>query len=109
MIEQPCLFCSRLKHKVESNKDYICATDVQILLSADQEELKRAHQKAIDLGYFNKVNAIELFLISEAKSGKQPAAKSVKRSPDRKGTVRNVRTQERTVRQIEDRQTTAVL
>ena len=88
-----CLFCNGTEKSYTPDKgvEFICGACVQLLLRADQADLKRAHGKAIAIGYLNKVSAIESFLILEVEDGKRPANKSIKRSVNRKGIVRNVR------------------
>ncbi len=58
-----CLFCNEQVYKTDA--DYICGSCVQLLLEADQTDLKQAHAKVIKKGYSNKVRAIESFLILE--------------------------------------------
>ena len=99
MNSETCLFCnsSDKKYKSESDKDFICSRCVQLLISADQEELKRAYSKAIEKGYPNKVRAIESFLIPEEISVRE--TKIAKRDMVRKRfmpTVRPSRNQLRT-------------
>ena len=57
-----CLFCAGIEKNCKPGTDFICSRCVQILLAADQEQLKRAYQKAMDKGYTNKAYAIESFL-----------------------------------------------
>lgn len=47
-----CLFCGDIEknYKPEPGKDIICSTCVQILVTADQTDLKQAHVKSIDKG-----------------------------------------------------------
>jgi hypothetical protein len=62
-----CLFCNEpeQRYKPEPDKHFICSQCVQLFLSADQEDLLKAHAKAIEKGYSNKARAIESFLIPE--------------------------------------------
>ena len=57
-----CLFCAGIEKNYKPGTDFICSRCVQILLAADQEQLKKAYQKAMDKGYTNKAYAIETFL-----------------------------------------------
>ena len=82
-----CLFCNRFEYK--SDCDYICGSCVQILLSVDQAELKRAHEKAVDKGYGNKARAIESFLIPEETNVRK--TKKSKRGAVRKKSLRMAR------------------
>lgn len=61
-MKSPCLFCSQ---GFESEVEHICSSCVQLLLNADQEDLSKAHTKAIEKGYTHKARAIESFLIPE--------------------------------------------
>ena len=58
-----CLFCNEQVYKTDA--DYICGSCGQLLLEADQADLKQAHAKAIEKGFSNKARAIESFLIPE--------------------------------------------
>ena len=62
-----CLFCSKQEKNYRSvtGIDFICGSCVQLLLDAGQDDLKRAHVKAVKKGYLGKVKAIESFLIPE--------------------------------------------
>lgn len=87
-----CLFCNREEgHGYRPGKkiDFICSSCVQILLSAEQVHLKRAHKKAIDKGYINKAEAIESFLILEVEDGKRPTKRN-RKNINRKGIARTV-------------------
>ncbi len=88
MSSGSCLFCNELeqKYKPESDKYLICSRCVQILLSADQAELKRSYSKAIEKGYPNKARAIESFLIPEetnARETKKPKRGTIRKKPMR--------------------------
>ncbi|MFH2061063.1 MAG: hypothetical protein ABIJ59_19525 [Pseudomonadota bacterium] len=65
-----CLFCSKPEKTYAPKDDFICSSCVQMLLVADQEELKRAHALAFEKGYPNKAWAIESFLEEEEHHGK---------------------------------------
>jgi hypothetical protein len=86
-----CLFCNELeqKYKPESDKYFICSRCVQLFLSADQEDLRKAHAKAIEKGYSNKARAIESFLIPEEINVRE--TKQARRSLVRKRPMRTVR------------------
>lgn len=45
--------------------DFICSSCVQLLLGADQDDLRKAHAKAIEKGCSGKAKAIESFLIED--------------------------------------------
>jgi hypothetical protein len=62
-----CLFCGNLEknYKSDPGNDFICSRCVQVFTAADQVELRRAYNKAIEKGYPNKIRAIESFLIPE--------------------------------------------
>ena len=101
MSADVCLFCNGLeiKYKPETGIDFICSRCVQMLLAADQEELKRAYDKAIDKGYTNKASAIESFLIPEDKidGQRKPATKKRRRHSNRKRIDRTVRDKEKRI------------
>ena len=92
MSANVCLFCNGMdiKYKPESSKDFICSLCVQILISATQEEMKRAHSKAIKRGYTRKANAIESFLI-EGEASNERKTKTTRRNLVRERPMREVR------------------
>ena len=87
-----CLFCCDpdTDDKPESSKDFICSLCVQILISATQEELKRAHTKAIEKGYARKAKAIKSFLI-EGMVNNDRETKTIRRNLVRERIMREVR------------------
>jgi hypothetical protein len=95
-----CLFCYDpepeyklgTRYKPLAGFGFVCSWCVQLLLAADQQDLKRAHAKAIQKGFTNKASAIESFLIPEDKiDGQRKPAKKRRRNFDRKRIVRTVR------------------
>jgi hypothetical protein len=66
-MSDTCLFCGRPEkgYKPSKSVDFICSRCVQLLLSADQDELRHAYDKALSLGYMAKASAIKTFLIPE--------------------------------------------
>jgi hypothetical protein len=60
-----------------------------MLISAEQEDLKRAHTKAIEKGFTNKARAIESFLIPEEVDVRK--TKKLKRNMVRKRPMRTAR------------------
>ncbi len=91
MNSETCLFCNEFEQKYnpESNKYFICSRCVQLFLSADQEDLLKAHSKAVEKGYSNKARAIESFLIPEETNARE--TKKPKRGIIRKKPMRVVR------------------
>ena len=91
-----CLFCNKQEknYKPDRHVDFICGGCVLLLADASQEDLKKAHTLAIEKGYLNKANAIELFLMPEGKDANRPA-KSVERNFDRERTARSIRNKKR--------------
>jgi hypothetical protein len=92
-----CLFCagSDKNYNTETGTDFICSRCVQILLSASQDDLKRAYIIVRDKGYTNKAKAIESFLDEEIfdhdRKTQQPKRNMVRKRPVR--TVRPARNQ----------------
>ena len=86
-----CLFCSDFekKYKPESGNDFICSQCVQLMLGAEQEDLKQAYDKAIEKGFPLKARAIESFLIPEEFNVRE--TKKSQRGFIRKKPVRVVR------------------
>jgi hypothetical protein len=92
MSADVCLFCNGKdkKYKPETGIEFICSLCVQMLLGADQEDLKAVHTLAINNGYLNKASAIESFLTEEENEQRKPTRYN-QRSADRKGTAGAVR------------------
>ena len=97
-----CLFCNgqEKNYKPEPNKDFICGSCVQLLLGADQDDLKRAHAKAIKKGYLSKARAIESFLIPEGKDGKRPTSKKRGRHSNGKRINRTIGNQKERIKRV---------
>ena len=89
-----CLFCNQEEpgYKPSANTDFICSSCVQVLLGAEQLNLRRAHEKAVSKGYESKARAIESFLIPEENDGKRPAKRN-RKNLNRKGITRTLRNQ----------------
>ena len=87
-----CLFCGFPENGYTSSQDkeFTCSRCTQLLLSANQEDLNRAHLKVIEMGYSGKAKAIEQFLIPEVSDGKRPARYSP-RHPNRKRATGPIR------------------
>jgi len=97
-----CLFCNETEknYKPDPHIDFTCGTCVQLLLRADQADIKKAHKKALDEGYMGKVSALESFLIPEGKHANRPT-KSVKRNLNRERTARSIRDKKRLPEPVE--------
>jgi hypothetical protein len=93
-----CLFCGFPEPGYKPNPDveFICSGCVQILLSANQEDLNRAYIKAIEMGYSTKAKAIESFLIPEVSDGKRPTRNSP-RHPNRERATEPIRYQKKRI------------
>jgi len=87
-----CLFCGGQEpnYKPGPNVDFICSRCVQLLLGADQNDLKRAYAKAVEKGYRNKAKAIESFLVDGGNDDDRKTKKS-KSYLERKRPLRKVR------------------
>jgi hypothetical protein len=76
--------------------DFICSSCVQLLLGADQDDLRKAHSKAIEKGHPGKAKAIESFLIEDETNDRK--TKITKRNLERKRPLRKVRPSRHQVR-----------
>ena len=96
-----CLFCSKQEknYKPDPHVEFICGSCVVLLADADQDDLKRAHAKAVLKGYPGKAQAIESFLMPEGKHANRPT-KSIERNLNRERTARSVRNKKRLPEQI---------
>jgi hypothetical protein len=96
-MNEVCLFCNETDKSYKADPDvyFICGTCVQLLLQADQNDLKKAHFKAIEKGYPGKAKAIESFLHEDEYYGK---TKKSKRNMERKRSLRKVRPSRHKVR-----------
>ena len=97
MTKALCLFCNgkELNYKPGPNVDFICSRCVQLFLSADQNDLKKAYIKAIEKGYPDRARAIESFLHEDEYYGK---TKKSKRNMERKRPLRKIRPSRHKVR-----------
>lgn len=113
MNSETCLFCNRPEknYKPGPDKYFICSQCVQLLLEADQEDLTRAHNKAIEKGYTNKATAIESFLMPEEIINGQhrPKSKKRRRHINRKRTVRTIGDKEKRIRRSKVQTSVTVL
>ena len=97
-----CLFCNKPEknYMPVAGNDFICGSCVQLLSDAEQDDLKRAHSKAIKKGYLNKASAIESFIIPEEKDGKRPKTKKRGRYSHRKRINRTLGNQKERIKRV---------
>lgn len=100
LLGETCLFCNKPEKNYNPGSDveFICGTCVQLLLHADQEDLKWTYKKALNLGYPRKASAIETFLITEETVNVSETRK-IKRDLARKRPMRRTRSPRHKVRQ----------
>ena len=72
-------------YKPEPDCEFICGSCVQLFLMADQDELKRGYQKAIEKNCTCKARAIETFIIPEVKDNEQKRPDTRKLSDRKRG------------------------
>jgi hypothetical protein len=86
-----CLFCGfpESGYKPEVEREFICSRCTQLLLTANQEDLNRAHINAIEKGFLDKTRAIESFLIPKETNDRE--TKQARRNMGRKRPLRTVR------------------
>ncbi|MDH3719984.1 MAG: hypothetical protein OER74_00620 [Desulfobacteraceae bacterium] len=101
-MNELCLFCNEPEKNYNpgSHIDYVCGLCVILLIDADQEDLKKSYQKALNEGYLTKASALELFVIPEEQHGRRPD-KPVKRNINRERTFRSIRNQKRLSQPVE--------
>lgn len=87
MKEYFCLFCNGPETSYQPQCDFICSGCIQLLCDADQDDLKRAHAKAVRLGLSRKVEALESFIEEEEFYDRE--AKKLERNMARTRSVRN--------------------
>ena len=97
-----CLFCNGQEpnYKPGPDVDFICSRCVQLLLGVDQDDLKKAHAKAIEKGYPGKAKAIESFLIGETNEQRKPKTKKYRRHSNRKRIDRTLGNQKERIKRI---------
>ena len=79
-----CLFCeNEVKGNLTKGTDVLCGGCVCKLFGADQDALKGAYAKSVEKGYDRKATALKMFIIQEAKNGRD-----IKRHHNRTGTHR---------------------
>jgi len=98
-----CLFCNSQEpnYKPDPGIDFICSQCVQLLLGADQGDLKRAYAKAIEKGYKNKAKAIESFLEDGVNNDHRIKTRKYERHSNRARIVRPVRHQKKRIERVE--------
>jgi hypothetical protein len=99
-MSEVCLFCNEPEKSYKPEFNYICGDCVILLADANQADLKRAYQKALNKGYLRKVSALELFIIPEEKYGRRPD-KPVKRNINRERATRSIRAKKRLSQPVE--------
>jgi hypothetical protein len=98
-----CLFCNESEESYKPGKDidFICGGCVILLADAEQEDLKKAYQKALNEGYIGKASALESFIISEGKDEqRKPESKKRGRYTDRAGIIKSVRNQKERIKRV---------
>jgi len=86
-----CLFCHKeegYNYRPEKEIEFVCSRCVQILLRAEQDDLKRAYAKALKHGYESKAKPVAMFIEKEIQDGKKPEKR--RRHFNRKGIVRTL-------------------
>ena len=100
-----CLFCNREEgrgYRPGKDIEFVFSRCIQLLLPAEQMDLKRAHTKAIDKGYINKANAIESFLEDEGNDEqRKPTTKKRGRHPNRKRTHSTLGNQKERIKRVQ--------
>ena len=98
-----CLFCNlpEPNYKPDPQVDFICGSCVILLADAEQEDLKKAYQKALNEGYQRKVSALESFIIQEGKDEqRKPESKKRRRYTNRTGITKSVRNQKERIKRV---------
>jgi hypothetical protein len=98
-----CLFCNgkEKNYRPVAGIDFICGSCVQLLLGADQDDLKRAHAKAVKKGYTNKARAIESFIIpEETNEQRKPKSKKYRRHFNGKRVNRVIGNQKERIKRV---------
>ena len=96
-----CLFCNEQEKSYQPNVEFICSRCVQLLLRADQADLKKAYQKALNEGHLRKVSALESFIIQEGKDEqRKPESKKRGRYTNRTGIVKSVGNQKERIKRV---------
>ena len=97
-----CLFCDgqEKNYRPGADNDFICGSCVQLLSDAEQDDLKRAHTKAIGKGYLSEARAIESFIIEEEHGQRKPKSKRRGRYSNRKRINRAIGNQKERVKRV---------
>jgi hypothetical protein len=95
-VEQ-CLFCENNTrfHVPAAGADFTCGSCVERLLSADADDLRKAHAKAMNLGLCRKATAIESFvkieIDKEEENGAREKTEQAVRGLGREGSMQTFR------------------
>jgi hypothetical protein len=96
-----CLFCNEPEKSYKPEVDFICGSCVILLADSDQDDLKKAYQKALDEGYLRKVSALKSFIIPEGKDEqRKPESKKRGRYTNRTGITKSVRNQKERIKRV---------
>ena len=97
-MNEVCLFCNEPEKNYNpgSHIDYVCGLCVILLADADQEDLKKSYQKALNEGHLRKASALEAFIQEEIYNVRK--AKNSKRNMERTRPLRKVRPSRHQVR-----------
>jgi hypothetical protein len=101
---EACIFCNEPEKGYRPGKDidFICGCCVILLADADQDDLKRAYQKALDKGYPKKVSALESFIIPEGNNEQiKPKSKLNRRHSHRKRSIKSVRSKKERIGRLQ--------
>jgi len=94
-MNQHCLFCShppKPPHKPADTVDFVCGSCVCLLADADQDDLRRAYNKATRLNMDQKATAIKMF-IEEEEHELQNARPKARIEKSRRNSARRGRSQ----------------
>jgi len=97
-----CLFCDGQEKNYRPGVGFCftCGSCVQLLLGAEQDDLKRAHSKALHKGYKRKAKAIESFLIPEGTNEQRKPTKKRGRYSNRKRINRAIGNQKERIKRV---------
>ena len=88
-----CLFCDGIESSYQPKCEYVCSGCVILLCDAEQNDLRRAYQKATEHGIDRKAQALKMFIEKEELNVQRNNLRKFKRDNDRTRTVRTVRDQ----------------
>ena len=93
MTNELCLFCNSNENNYvpADNRKFLCSSCVNLLLGADQDDLKNAYAKASSMKNERMAEAINMFIERNESNEQRNNGRKLKRNNNRTRTIRTAR------------------